>query len=235
MFAAIQYKPPKGNPRVARAELSALIEEAARKGSKIIVCPEMATTGYIWQDRESILPFAEPANGPTFTKLAPIAQKYKCWIVCGYVEKENEFLYNSALVIDPTGALTCSYRKILLYDADYTWAKSGSTRYLIETEYGIMTPAICMDLNDIALIRFLHNRKPNILAFCTNWLDEGTLVLDYWQNCLFMWKGWFLAANSWGPDENISFCGQSVILNPQHEPVVQAPKTGNQILYSSVK
>ena len=192
----------------------------------------MATTGYIWKNKDEITPYAEPATGPTFQKISPIAKKFQCWIVCGYVEKEDQSLYNSALVIDPTGALTCSYRKILLYEADYSWATPGDTRYLIQTEYGVMTPAICMDLNDIALIRFLHKEKPFILAFCTNWLDEGTEVLHYWQNCLFMWKGWFVAANSWGPDGDISFCGQSVILDSKQKAIAQAPKSGDIILYA---
>ena len=234
LFATIQYKPPKGRPEKAREELCSLISKAAQNQAKIIVCPEMATTGYIWKDKAEIQPFAEPAQGPTFQCLSPIALQYKIWIICGYVEQDEDSdqLYNSALVIGPSGDLVCSYRKILLYDADYSWATAGTTRYLIETEYGLMVVAICMDLNDYSFTRFLKNKNPAVFAFCTNWLDEDTPVLDYWKRCIYPWQGWFLAANSWGPDGEISFCGQSVILDPHGNTAMSAGKTGNILLYS---
>ena len=234
MFAAIQYKPPKGNPEQARNEISTLITEACKNGAQLIVLPEMATTGYVWPDKESILPFAEPSNGPTFQALSLLAKEYSAWIICGYVEKEEENLYNAALVINEKGQKVCSYRKILLYEADYTWATPGHTRYLIHTPFGRMTPSICMDLNDYLFVQFLWKEKPDVIAFCTNWLDEGGTVLEYWLQRLRLWKGWFLAANSWGPDADIVFCGQSTILTPQKKPVDTAQRTGNHIVYAPI-
>ncbi len=233
-FAAIQYKPPKGQPAAAIQELSALIEEACLAGAKIIVCPEMATTGYIWSSPEELLPYTETVDGPLFQALSTLARTHGAWIVCGYAEREEENLYNAAMVVDSGGGLVCSYRKILLYDADYTWSKSGDTRYLIRTEYGTLMPAICMDLNDNNLIRALWRNRPDIVAFCTNWLDEGTEVLPYWQTRLRGWNGVFLAANSWGPDGEISFCGQSAILSADGSPAAQAGRSGNQILYADI-
>jgi predicted amidohydrolase len=232
LFAAIQYKPPKGNVTQALHEIEALLEEAVKGGAKLIVLPEMATTGYIWPDKESILPLAETKEGKTFQTLSGCARKNKVWIVCGYVEKDGESLYNAALVIDSMGNLICNYRKILLYDADHTWATPGRMRYLIETPFGVLTPSICMDLNDNSFLQFLWKEKPDIVAFCTNWLEEGTPVLQYWQQRLHFWNGWFLAANSWGPDGDISFCGQSAILNSSKEAMATAPQRDNHILYA---
>ena len=234
MFAAIQYKPPKGNPQQARKEISHLITDACNNGARLIVLPEMATTGYIWPNKESILPFAEESTGPTFQILSQLAKERGVWIVCGYVEKEDDLLYNSALVISETGEKVCSYRKILLYEADYAWATPGTTRYLIQTPFGLLTPCICMDLNDYQFLHFLWKEKPDIIAFCTNWLDEGGLVLDYWLQRLRFWSGWFVAANSWGPDCDISFCGQSTILTPQKESISIAGKIDNQIIYAPI-
>ena len=180
------------------------------------------------------MPHTEKKDGPLYQQLSVIAKKNQAWIVCGYAEREQDKLYNSALVVRSDGSLACSYRKVLLYDADYSWSLSGESRYLITTEFGTLMPAICMDLNDNHLIRELWRSKPDIVAFCTNWLDEGTTVLDYWQNRLWGWDGFFLAANSWGPDGEISFCGQSAILEPGGLPIVQAEKAGNKILYAAI-
>ena len=232
MFAVIQYKPPKGNIPQALLEIEELISTAANNGAKLIVLPEMATTGYIWPTKEALLPFAEKQHGPTYQHLSRIAIRHDCWIICGYVEQEKDLLYNSALVIDNTGKLVCNYRKVLLYDADYTWATPGNTRFLVETPFGILAPAICMDLNDYAFVEFIWKEKPDIIAFCTNWLDEGGFILDYWKQRLSFWRGWFLSANSWGPDEHISFCGQSTIIDPLHTAEESAPRSGNHIIYA---
>jgi len=233
-LVAIQYKPPKGKPQIARQELSALIQKAGERGEGIIVCPEMAVSGYVWASREEIYPFCEKAEGETFQTLAPLAQRYQSWIICGIAEKESEDedakLYNSALIINSRGELAGCYRKILLYAQDETWAASGTERMIFETEFGTVAPAICMDLNDNELIYWLWRAKPEFLAFCTNWLNEGTPIDNYWMLRTPYWYGWLIGANCWGVDEHIAFRGESAIISPQKETLVKAEITGNQIL-----
>ena len=49
ILSAVQYKPPKGDPAIARTELAELVDEACvRDGSRFVVLPEMATCGYVW-------------------------------------------------------------------------------------------------------------------------------------------------------------------------------------------
>ncbi len=74
-FAAVQYRPPKGEPDAARADLVRLVDEAGRQGAEFIVCPEMATTGYVWSDPGEIRPHCEPARGPTLEALAQKSAK----------------------------------------------------------------------------------------------------------------------------------------------------------------
>ena len=229
-LVAIQYKPPKGKPQIARQELFALIKEAGEKGSGIIVCPEMATTGYVWNSEEEVLPYCEEADGETFQVLAPLAKKYQSWIVCGIAEKEDGKLYNSAIIINSNGTLAGCYRKILLFEQDETWANPGTERMLFKTEFGTMAPAICMDLNDNELIYWLWKARPDILAFCTNWLNEGTTIDDYWILRTPYWYGWMIGANCWGTDRQIEFRGESAIISPQKRTVIKAPITENKII-----
>ena len=248
--AAIQYKPPKGKPEKALLELSELIDSAGELGADLIVCPEMASTGYLWTGVEQILPFAETPFGATFQTLSPLAKKHKAWIICGYVERDDasvstrDFqhpaLYNSALIVSPQGKLVHSYRKVLLYDAYCSWAQPGEKRIFIETDLGVLFPLICMDLNDPMFSLQLLNGNPKIIPFCTNWLDEDSEVLPYWKMRLYGWSGWFIAANTWGSEysdleegeDSIAFRGESVILNPQGEIKAQALTQGNCVLFS---
>ena len=74
-LAAIQYRPPKGDPDKARKELLRLVHAAGREGADLIVCPELATTGYMWESPEELIPHSESALGPTYQLLAAAARR----------------------------------------------------------------------------------------------------------------------------------------------------------------
>lgn len=240
-LAAIQYRPPKAEPDRARAELCALIDDAGAQGAGLIVCPEMATTGYIWESPAEIGPHTEEARGPTFQQLSGLAIRHRAWIVCGFAERfvhvrpgasgsRVASLYNSALVVTPAGELATCYRKVLLYEADRTWANPGWRRPVCRASFGRMVPAICMDLNDPRFLMHLHETQPQVVAFCTNWVAEGLPVHPYWQERLGGWQGWLVAANTWGADRGTRFSGESAIFNPDGEVVAAAPATGDHVL-----
>ena len=229
-LAAIQFKPPKGQPTLARSGLAVLIEQAGEQGADLIVCPELATTGYIWRSPEELEPLAEPARGPTLEMLSQQAKAHRSWIVCGFAENCGGVLYNSALMVDPWGDLVCCYRKVLLYDADLSWARAGKKRMSIGSDLGRIAPAICMDLNDDGLIRYLHRAGVDVLAFCTNWVEEGSEVHPYWSWRLAGWPGWLVAANTWGQDEDTLFSGCSAIIAPDKRVVAHASNVGDEVL-----
>ena len=230
--AAIQYRPPKGQPALARAALAERVADAVAQGARLVVCPEMATSGYVWPDAESIRPHAEPAQGPTLAALSEAGRG--AWVVCGYPERDGERLYNAALVIDPSGALVCSYRKALLYEADKPWALPGDRHVIVRTAFGRMLPAICMDLNDDRLLRSLIQAQPDVLAFCTNWVEEGIDVWPYWRRRRGPWAGVMIAANTWGTDEGVRFSGRSAIFGPDHAALASAGPEGDAILVAEV-
>lgn len=190
----------------------------------------MATTGYIWPTPSALMPFAEPARGPTYQALRGLAEKHRAWIVCGYAEQSGNALYNAALLIDPFGDLRRSYRKVLLYSADLTWARPGNRRMVLQTDLGNLAPAICMDLNDDGLIRYLYTADVDVLAFCTNWVEQGSDVHPYWRWRLGGWPGWVVAANSWGEDEGTEFSGRSAILAPGGGVVSAAASVGDDVI-----
>ena len=233
--AAVQYRPPKGKPQEARVQIAALAEEALSHNADIVVFPEMATSGYIWENGNELLPFAEPAQGPLFEILSPLALKYGGWIICGFPEiGEGDALFNSALIISPDGKLCACYGKILLFDADTSWALAGHIRLVLDTAIGRIIPGICMDLNDNAFVDFAIENNAQILPFPTNWLEEGLDVWSYWKMRLEGFNGILIAANGWGHDGNIEFCGHSAIFGPGMELLAYAGREGNEIIYAEI-
>lgn len=232
--AALQYRPPKADPASGRDGLAAMVEAAAAGGAKIIVAPEMATCGYIWASRDAIAPFAEPARGATFRALAPIARSYGAVIVAGFPERDGRTLYNAALVIGPDGDLLACYRKVYLFDADRTWATAGQHHLVLETPFGRLVPGICMDINDPAFTLHVQRANADVVAFCTNWIEEGIEIRNYWHRRLFHRNGVIIAADTWGEDEGVEFFGRSTILERDGTIAAEAPVRGDMIVLADV-
>lgn len=230
IVAAVQYRPPKASPVRARHELATLVRTALDAGARLVVCPEMATTGYVWESTDALRPYAEESDGTTATELGALARAYDARIVVGFVECDGNRLFNAAMVLGPNGCVETVYRKNRLFELDERWATPGVERTSIRLPGCTLVPGICMDLNDDGFVEFVHSERADIVPFCTNWLEQGIDVSAYWAWRLRGWRGWFVAANSWGPDGDIEFCGRSAILAPGGHPVRRAPSRGNCVL-----
>ena len=99
----------------------------------IVIFPEMALTGLVFDNKKEIEPFLEEwYKGKTFVFCSDLARRLKCWVILGYpqkfwVEKEQRYrYYNSAMIVDPMGDPHCSYKKHLLTDLDKTWCEKGN-------------------------------------------------------------------------------------------------------------
>jgi predicted amidohydrolase len=213
--AAVQYRATKGDVERSRASLVRLAERAA-VDSDLIVLPEMAATGYVFPDAAAVRAVAELADGPTLAALAPIARAHRAWVVCGFPERAGDRLFNSALVIDPTGALRSTYRKTLLYEADVHWATPGDSGYgSFDADAGRFAVGICMDLNDDRFVAWLRTADPDAVAFPTNWVESADLGIDTWTYWAWRLQGLragLVAANTWGTDGEVRFTGESCAL-----------------------
>src|SRR5688500_17858171 len=104
--AAVQCSSDLGAVDANRVKLSALVEEAAANGAKIIVLPEAAVTGYLSQDLKTNwrlrgwpiektyqgkdpLPFAEAVPGPSTDHFAALAKKLGVYITVPLVEVDR--------------------------------------------------------------------------------------------------------------------------------------------------
>ena len=111
--AAVQCSSDLGAVRANRDKLTALCEEAAANGAKIIVLPEAAITGYLSQDLRTNwrlngwpiedvfqgkdpLPFAETVPGPSTEHFAALGKKLGCYITVPLVEIDRTPIPGSA-------------------------------------------------------------------------------------------------------------------------------------------
>ncbi len=233
--AAVQFKATKGDVIASRRALVGLADRAGA-GADLVVLPEMAATGYLFADAAAVRAVAEEPKGPTFQALAPIARAHRCHVVCGFAEVARDRLFNSALVIDPSGALAGVYRKTLLYDADLPWATPGDSGYAT-FDGGRFGVGICMDLNDDRFVDWVHAARVPVVAFPTNWVEDGSNVWWYWSWRLLGLRTSLVAANTWGEERvgaaSVEFTGESAVL-VDGVVVASGPHVGDRVVFATV-
>jgi predicted amidohydrolase len=198
--AVIQFEPRVFAKEANLVALLRLTEEAATGGAKLIVTPEMATTGYCWASREEIASEVEPIPGPTTARFAEIAARYGCWIVVGLpeVDPQTGVFYNTAVLIGPDGPLG-RYRKTHAYISEPKWAKDGDLGLpVFETPLGRIAMTICMDACYPETARVPALAGADVICFPTNWLTEKS-PSPSWMARAAENGVYFLAANRYGP------------------------------------
>lgn len=128
------------------------IEAAAKKGSDIVVFPEMALTGYD-DESEKAVPdkmqtnLAETIPGASTDKVEKLVKELGIYAVFGMPERDAEnpnVIYNALAVFSPEG-LVGSYRKMHLPPPEPNWATRGEKPFVLDTEWGPIGIAICYD------------------------------------------------------------------------------------------
>jgi predicted amidohydrolase len=234
LAAAIQFEPAMFETDRNVSRLITLTEEAARRGAKLIVHPEMATTGYCWASRAEIAPYVEPIPGPTTDHFAAIAAKHDCYIVVGMPEVQplTGVFYNSAALIGPAG-LVGVYRKTHPYLSEPKWAKDGDLGLpVFETPLGRIGIAICMDFVFPETARILTLRGADVICFPTNWLGgkcpSATWIARAFENGVYV-----VAANRYGRERGVQFSGGSCIIAPDGV-VASSRDTGDGIVTTEI-
>src|SRR6266550_3974346 len=232
--AAIQYESTLGGKEKNVTDLLRLVEEAAQHEARLIVVPEMATTGYCWESRAEIAPHVEAIPGPTTDRFQQLAASYGCLIAISLpeVDPATNVYYNSMALIGPEGVIG-RYRKIHSYISEPRWARDGDLGMPVwETPLGRLAGLICIDAEYFETARILALHHADVLLFPTNWLDEKS-PSSWWMARAFENGVYFIAANRYGLERGVQFSGGSCILNPDGS--IQAYlDNGEGIVYGEV-
>lgn len=139
-----------------------LIEEAAKKGAKLILLPEAALIGYVFDD--SLWTMAEPIQGRTFTWLKGLCKAHDVFIGTCILEKSGEDFYDTFILVGPGEHDFWSHRKIepASYEA-YFFAGGGLSPNVFATPIGRIGVSICFDSSKTHTLSSLIDGMPEIL------------------------------------------------------------------------
>jgi nitrilase len=201
------------------------ISECAAKGAQLIMLPEhfnFLGPGKLRQQNAEHIDAS-----PSLDMIVECARQHRAYIHLGsFLEKEEERLYNTGLVVNPDGGVIAKYRKLHLFDVEIpggrkylesktiTPGQEISTFTIDDFTFGMAT---CYDLRFPELFRRLARLGAQVLLLPAAYtLQTGR---DHWEVLLRARAVenlcWVAAAGQWGaiPPDHICF-GRSMVINP---------------------
>lgn len=95
------------------AAVTALVEQAAAQGAKLILPPELFSGPYFCREEdEALFALAGPTNEhPSVIAMQALARKLSVTIPTSFFERDGHHYYNTLAMIGPDGAIMDTYRK----------------------------------------------------------------------------------------------------------------------------
>jgi predicted amidohydrolase len=215
-----------GQPEVNLAQVRRWVVEAARRGSDILVLPELWSTGY---DLSHAADYATAVTDGIFAEVASLAREHRIHILGSCLSLLGEGQYgNTAVLINPDGQLLGSYSKVHLFQLmdEHKYLTAGNGRCLVQTSWGESGLAICYDLRFPELFRAYALDGAKIVFLPAEWPYPR---LAHWQTLLraraIENQMYIVACNRVGTTNGTTFFGHSCIIDPWGEMVVEAGDT----------
>lgn len=205
---------------LARAE--ALVRRAAAEGARLVVLPEMCTTGFTMEPER----WAEPLDGPSATKLAALAARNDLWIVAGLAAREHGAAgepFNAAAVFDPAGSLHAVYRKqrLFAFAGEHHVYTAGHEPVVVEVDGVRVSPFVCYDLRFPELFRAVA-RDVDAIVLIANWPVARATHWDVMTRARAIENlCYVVAVNRTGSGGGIDYHGGSAAYDAWGEPLVR--------------
>ena len=242
-IALVQQQAGPDKAANVRRGLEALAS-AAEHGAHLVCYAELAFEPFYPKKpaTPASLAAAETIPGPTTEAFRAKAEELGIVVVLNLFERDGDKTYDSSPVIDADGALLGVTR--MIHITDYAWfhergyytpGDSGAPVY--DTAAGRLGVAICYDRHYPEYMRALGVQGAELVVVpqagaVGEWpegLYEAEMRVAAFQN------GYFTAlCNRVGPEESLTFAGESFVCGPDGSVIVRAGTLEETTLYADI-
>lgn len=217
----------QGRPRFGASEenLERGLALAAGVAAELVVLPELWSSGYVFSSHAEVAALAEDAErGPTARMLRAAARRERRHYIAGFPESARGRVYNSALLVGPTG-VKAVYRKLHLFEREQHWFTPGNLPLAVHrvgpARVGLM---ICFDWRFPEVARVLALMGADVLAHPSNLVfanAQEAMRVRALENRVYT-----ITANRTGtevrPGGRVPFTGRSQVVDPSGTVVSRA-------------
>jgi N-carbamoylputrescine amidase len=231
------------------AAVSELVREAAGKGAKLILPPELFEGHYFCrtQDESHFTRALPVGEHPVVTAMQRLAAELEVYIPTSFFEAEGHHHYNSLAMIDDKGAVMGVYRKSHIpdgpgYSEKFYFRPGNSGFKTFKTPFGTVGPGVCWDQWYPETARALMLEGAEILLFPT---AIGTEPHDPDLDTSRMWRRAMIghavsnvvpvvAANRIGMEGEQRFYGHSFICDQRGDILAEYGATETGVLTATL-
>jgi predicted amidohydrolase len=220
----VQCAPVLGDVEGNLARSLAYLGEAHDQGCDLVVLPECALSGYMFDSRTGAQAAAVPVDGEVVKQLIDECRERRLHAVIGVLVVGDDQLWNTALLVGPDG-LIGRYDKTHIppLGADQ-YVTPGQGPYQVHpTAIGRIGMQICYDWRFPEVTRSLALEGADVVVMPTCSPSSSSALADYVprtravENAVF-----FVMVNRIGPDGPADFLGRSQVVDPAGQVLVDA-------------
>ena len=195
-IALIHFNPELRNIDANIQRLNTYVEEAFRNGAKIVVAPELSTSGYSITLDQVMSRLGLNSPFTSLGKIRNLAIKHRGYVFLGLGEIQRpDKAFNSVVVFGPRGLITTGRKRGIA-----TWNTRGDVPFsVIQTPFGDLGTIICSDSYLPDWIRILTLEGADIILSPANWWG-GFGQEEIWQTRARENGIWMVIANRWGSE-----------------------------------
>lgn len=242
-LACIQFQPAIGRLDKNLKSMERLIRQAAGLGASVVVLPELADSGYVFDSREELAELAAPIpEGRSAALLCSLASELGLHIVSGLAERDGDRFFNAALLCGPSGPIG-TYRKLHLWNREKLYFQPGNLGLpVFDTAIGRIGVAICYDGWFPETYRQLALKGAELVCVPTNWVpmpaqgDHPEPMANILHKAAAHSNGIYIAcADRVGIERGQPFVGRSLIVGPTGWPIAgPASEADEEILIATI-
>lgn len=245
--AAVQMDTVWLDPQKNVEKMLMLIDQAtSARPVDLVVFPELANTGYVKPLDPSFgsafVQKAERIPGPTTDALSVAARERKIYIVAGICQVHPRIpatVYNSAVLIGPSGDILGVYHKMHIPRDEKHYFYPGNTMEVFGTELGCLGLVICYDILFPELLRILALKGAEIVCVPTNAPRReyfNPRSSEYLPAARAIENKYFvIACNRVGVEDDTVFYGRSVIASPKGDILSQSQGETEEVIYATLE
>ena len=192
------------------------LEKLYRQNIKLVVLPELWTAKFDKEKAEELWKFSQSA----LREVTSFSRKHEMVIAGSLIEKEEDYYFNTAYIIDTSGEEVARYRKVHLFSmaGEDRYFKRGREKIVSDTRIGKLGVIICYDLRFPELVRGLALNGAEVLVVPAQWPKARVYhwrtlaIARAIENQLFV-----VACNRTGWHKKEEYPGNSLIIDPWGE------------------